>query len=567
MAENINQNAKTNTDPDVNTTNTKEERVEQEATFETYQKETNEINFKETKSSIKSELAKLDGFLKNLKFRRFKEENNLPKNIQSEEDITDPEMKSKFESYKLEMDDPEVQTQYANARTQLIDITTDRNNKINELYGNKMAKDEAEKVGKVQELLNKVDAEINECRGKEGQEEKLKRLEALKEKIGNKEEKTGLFATLHKIAESQMAVRKMAIQDLAETMEARVNGGDAFVKADEKIKNSIGQLDENGRIVTNDMSEISDDLEKMDQEEQQQEEPKEEQQASQQGKNNGAPVMEGGVPADLKPNYLMMLGFNPGNVLNTKSSMAMLENYVSDKITDAQRVEMLNDPETRGIILEAMDKANKSINPINRIKFNKTRANLVKLAKGEMVRKAVETIGDAHPENLEESFENAKNEYASRRADLESRLNVQSLSDEDRANLENQLAELDEKYQSVVNVEEFRTHAAGLERFRDRAADKISGMFNKNERLPLPKKEDAKVEKNEPQNVEPEKEVNEYQPVDGSQEFFIGGLSGAVNSREEVAEKEAEAIENGQKVAEVKKDEKNKDEKKGPEIE
>lgn len=242
------------------------------------------------------------------------------------------------------------------------------------------------------------------------------------------------------------------------------------------------------------------------------------------------PSVEETAKEDVKPDYLGMLGYNAGNVLNTKSSMALLDKYVGQEITDDQRLAMLNDPETRDIILSAMEKADKTLNPLNRIKFNKTRARLVHLAKNELVIKAIESLGEKNPKDIEQSFKKAQEEYNTIKNQIDEKMKS-NISEEEKAELQNELDELNKKYESINNVEKFREATIPLEKFRNRVADKIASMLGKNDTLALPK-ETAEV-----------KEVNIDQ-----QDDFKKNLEQQSNTPEKAEQNQAEREENNKEV-------------------
>lgn len=183
--------------------------------------------------------------------------------------------------------------------------------------------------------------------------------------------------------------------------------------------------------------------------------------------------------------FLAKLGYQEGDKLTGGRAVKLLENYVNNELTDSERLEMLAYPECKDIILEAMENANKSMNPINKIKFDKTRKELVNLS-DRLVIKSIQELGENVPEGkdaIEEKYYDIRNSYDESRNKIEERLKDENLTKEQRKEIKSELRELDKKYASIHNLEDYRDCAVELERKRDAIIDKISGMFSTKDKL------------------------------------------------------------------------------------
>jgi len=218
----------------------------------------------------------------------------------------------------------------------------------------------------------------------EGKEEELKTLEEIKQKIGDKEQKSGLFQKLDEAAQKQMSVRRIALEDFSLAMDEKISGGKEMVMSDKDIKKAIGELDKDGKLISQSLNEVSkdDDLEKDKEEAEKTEENKEEKVA-----NATAPKGGASIPADVAkamqqmagqqvavseepvepkaPNYADILGYDPSNALNYDSSMNILgvfmgtaDSPMGTAITDDLRIELLNSPEGAKIVQQALMKIN-----------------------------------------------------------------------------------------------------------------------------------------------------------------------------------------------------------------
>ena len=129
---------------------------------------------------------------------------------------------------------------------------------------------------------------------------------------------------------------------------------------------------------------------------------------------------------------------------------------------------MLNNPECKSVILKALAVTGKNLSPKKAKLFNDTRDRLLKLAKGPMMEMALKDIGIENPENIKKEFNDANKFYNNKRREIEDKLSDRELSDEQKQSLENELNELDSKYESIKNVADFRKSTNKIKTIRSR---------------------------------------------------------------------------------------------------
>lgn len=512
------------------------EELEQEKQYNTYDSEAGSVGFKETKGEIKSVIDDAKKMLESMRFKKFLESKGLSvEEYKSPEDLKDESLNKEFSEYKLDKDDPEVVNCYTNAKNKIISITDKRNDKINELYGNKEGKEISEQKGKVQQLLEDVDSKIAELQGVEGKEEELKKLEEIKQKIGDKEQKSGLFQKLDEAAQKQMSVRRIALEDFSLAMDEKISGGKEMVMSDKDIKKAIGELDKDGKLISQSLNEVSkdDDLEKDKEEAEKTEENKEEKVA-----NATAPKGGASIPADVAkamqqmagqqvavseepvepkaPNYADILGYDPSNALNYDSSMNILGVFMGTAITDDLRIELLNSPEGAKIVQQALMKINSQdelgkYNFFSRLgkKFNSSKMNKKVMAMIEKqlpaqlkekadsiskedkvkiqdelkkhgvdidLNKDIESqLKDKDINSIENGIKSLSNVYDEKITELRDILKGKDLSDEDRKRYSQQLENITNK-KSVLgdSIQKY----VGLYKFNDIAKDAVKGEIN-----------------------------------------------------------------------------------------
>ena len=162
-----------------------------------------------------------------------------------------------------------------------------------------------------------------------------------------------------------------------------------------------------------------------------------------------------------------MLGYNPDNVMNFENSSAILEKF-ADGFTDKARLEMLNDPATKKVLLDALKITGKNLNPRKSRLFNDTRDRILRLAKGPMMEMALRDLNVENPENVKKEFNNAVKVYNNQRSGLERQLEDASLSDEQKDAIAQQIEDLDNKYQSIRNVADFQKASGKIKTIRTR---------------------------------------------------------------------------------------------------
>lgn len=413
-----------------NQENKSTEELEQEKQYNTYDSEAGSVGFKETKGEIKSVIDDAKKMLESMRFKKFLESKGLSEEeYKGPADLKDESLSKEFSEYKLDKDDPDVVKCYTNAKNKIIGITDKRNDKINELYGNKEGKEISEQKGKVQQLLEDVDAKIAELQGVEGKEEELKKLEEIKQKIGDKEQKSGLFQKLDEAAQKQMSVRRIALEDFSLAMDEKINGGKEMVMSDKDIKKAIGELDKDGKLISQSLNEVSkgDDLEKDKEEAEKTEENKEKTATAPKGTSvptdvakamqqmAGQQVVASEEPVEPKaPSYADILGYNSENGLNYDSSinilgvfMGSVESPVGTPITDDLRIALLNSPEGAKIVQQALMKIN-SQDELG--KYNFIKRLFKKHDSSKMNKKVMAMIEKQLPAHLKEKSDSISKE-------------------------------------------------------------------------------------------------------------------------------------------------------------
>ncbi len=467
--------------------NKKNEEIGQEEQYNTYDSDVNGIEFTETKGKIKDVINKAKGILESMRFKKFLESKGL-----SEEEYKDPtylkdeNLSKEFSEYKLDKDDPDVVKCFNDAKGELIAITAFRDDKINELYGNKESKEISEQKGKVQQLLEDVDDKIAELKNQEGKEEEIKKLEEIKQKIGDKKQKTGLFQKLDEAAKKQMSVRRIALEDFSLAMDEKVNGGKDMVLNDSKIKQTIGELDKDGQLIARSLNELSkdDDLDKEQEEAEKQEENKEEKAAAapkgasipadvakamQQMAGQPVVAAEDTVSEPKQPSYADILGYDPTNVLNYNSSMDILgvfmgnaESPIGTPMTDDLRIALLNSPEGAKIVQQALMKINskeelgkykffdKLAKKYNSSKMNKKVMAMIEKQLPEHLKEKSDSINDKDKEKIQDDLK----KYGvniNLKEDIESQLKNNFKDAKDINNLESGINSLSGIYDEKIN--------------------------------------------------------------------------------------------------------------------
>lgn len=542
----------------------KEEQVEQNVQNEGFEDLSNEQGsiksdveknaMGNTKKSIISELEslKITDTLKQIKLDEFVKEKGL-QGIDSEQDIPD-ELKSEFADYQLDSSNPEVASLFEKAKKAAIDIANARQYKINELYG--YTKD----VGRIQMLkdnIAKKKAEIEEslktAKPEENKkyEEQLKRLEEMDKEVGDKEQNTGIFKDVSEIKKQQDVVGAVVYEKLNTRFAPYVSDAHEMIYNDESLKKALGEYDEKTKSVNKVLDNIN--KEDIDKDEKSQENPEQQKEgknvAPQQAKGATIPPeiasklaqqmagqqAPGAVAVgddiepemDLQPDYLAMLGYNADNALNFENASDLLDKFANGP-TDKTRLEMLNDPECKKVILKALAVTGSNLNPKKAKMFNATRDKILGLSKGPMMEMALRDMGIENPENVKKEFNALNKEYNSSIAELEQKLKN---NPDNKEEIQAQINELDEKYKSIKNVDDFQKSSKKIRTIRSTFREFKDAILNKNSYKALAEKAQSVV------RGEDNKDVKEN--TTDTPSFRDPNL---VNNKEDVAKKEAEKI-------------------------
>ena len=287
--------------------------------------------------------------------------------------------------------------------TEIQDITTQRNDKINS-FENKIQQlyDEAQKnVERINKELQNPDLKEEE---KSDLQEELGKWQDLMEQIGPEKE-------------SQSPIRKELTSAIKNHDEARMNGvrGMTMIYPKEKVYDN----DKVKKIIPKNQREAM-------AKEEAEKEKSEKENPAQEGKEKNGAAKSGNAPKAaengqtavtpqeaeigaeeaLQPDFLTMLGYNPDNVMNFENSSAILEKF-ADGFTDKARLEMLNDPATKKVLLDALKITGKNLNPRKSRLFNDTRDRILRLAKGPMMEMALRDLNIENPENVKKEFNNS----------------------------------------------------------------------------------------------------------------------------------------------------------------
>lgn len=457
--------------------------------------------------------------------------------VKSYDELTD-EQKEEYEKYKESKLPSMIEAVYANAKNKVFEVSKER------LDALKSKEEEAK------EFEGTLDGEIKD---REAQIEKLdpekdadeiarlqNEIAEIQEIQGNFDKK--IYGVINKATAYQKTINTNAINSLEETFKPYPS---IDVKGDPDLANINKQLEEKAK----DEAEITDDdLEKDEKEEIEEEQVEEEQKGEDGQVQQQAQQVKGGqqidpatlakamqaaqaagagsgataaAPAQEEVEETVqslsdMLGINPNNALGFDSSWALLANFASPALTDAKRLEMLNDPECKNYIMSAMRIAGSSKNPFKTNKYKGLRDQVLELAKGPMMEMALRQYGVEFPENVEKSFEELKQKYVDERA---------ALGDEDKEAIE----ALNEKYDTMFNVEDFQMSSDKLKTLRTRMKDFFSNFSAKDKVKKLSEKIDDKMfveakdqAEEEIDEKEPEKEE---QTLDAQEQNIPGQMS------------------------------------------
>lgn len=491
--------------------------------------EVGSVNGSTIRGSIETLSQDMDKYKFEVFKSNFKRDDIDLSQINSALEIPD-DLKGEYADFKLSNEQMMASdSPYSAAKTRVIQTLEERDKKINRLIGEKANErkgelqellSEAEKTLEESEKeLEQVDQEIQELQSKDPltDEDKnhLKELNEKKTKLSGditylqsltgKSKSEGTRSIQELIddcttsAKATQSTKKEAIKALGGIVGPYAINGENVVYSDQDISKSLGEYDKEKDFlnnVSNKVEEINKDGEQIEDSEkkEEQEQGQQEQQANnaqqkagtippelaaklaqQMGTNGKSSISNEAVIGDdgldeelnLEPDYLSMLGYNPDNSLNFNNSSDLLTNFANN-FTDRARLEMLNNPECKNVILKALAVTGKNLSPKKAKLFNDTRDRLLKLAKGPMMEMALKDIGIENPENIKKEFNDANKFYNNKRKEIEDKLAGRELSDEQKQSLENELNELDSKYESIKNVADFRKSTNKIKTIRSR---------------------------------------------------------------------------------------------------
>ena len=217
------------------------------------------------------------------------------------------------------------------------------------------------------------------------------------------------------------------------------------------------------------------------------------------GKKTAAPEEKEQI--HLSPQALA-LGVVPDMKLTYTSSWALLGRFTAPDLTNEQRLEMLNDPECKTQILNAMKIAGGVKNPFKTRQYRGIRDQVLELAKGPMMEMALKEYGIDSPDNVSKSFEELKARYVDERAAID--------NDDKEA-----IAALDEKYDTMFNVEDFQLSSKKLKTLRTRFKDFVGVFANEEKRKQLGEAIDNKLfkpQENEEHSESVEEKAENIEP-------------------------------------------------------
>lgn len=481
----------------------------------------------------------------------------LDPKVDSYDDLTE-EQKEEYEKYKEAHLPAMIDEVYANAKNKVFEVSKER---LEALNGKEKEAKEFEGT-----LAGEIESRRNELAGLDPEKDK-ERIAELESEIAEIEEIQGsfdekIYGTINKAKDYQKVINKNAIDSLTETFKPypQIN-----VKEDPDLANinkEIGQKD--GQEKTGDEEEPSkdekDEENKDEQEKTEEEKAKDEKQGQAQQAKGGqidpaalanaikaaqAAGTQAAAPAAEEveqeaPSLSSMLGIDSNNALNFDSSWALLANFTSRDINDVQRLQMLNDPECKKYILNAMKIAGAEKNPFKTSKYRGIRDQVLELAKGPMMEMALRQYGIDNPDNISKSFDELKAKYVEER---------RAIADGD----EQAIAELNEKYDTMFNVEDFQLDSNKLKTIRTRFKDFVGMFSNTEKRKMLSEKIDDKMfkpaepEAQSKETEEPEVEQRETRSWEGK------NRTEEEITRMDVNEAEKENAQKGNKEVEITK--------------
>lgn len=431
--------------------------------------------------------------------------------VKSYDELTD-EQKEEYEKYKEAHLPAMIDEVYANAKNKVFEVSKGRMEALN-------AK---EKEAKELEgtLAGEIESRRSEIAGLDPEKD-AERIAELESEIAEIEEIQGsfdnkIYGTINKAKDYQKVINNNAIESLSETFKPYPQ---IDVKADPDLAKINKEIGEKAEQEKDGQEEPEKDEEEKDEQEQTEEEKKEEEKPAKGAQQidpaalansikaagasgaagAAAPVAEEVEEVEQEaPSLSSMLGIDPNNALGFDSSWALLGRFASQEISDVQRLEMLNDPECKKYIMNAMKIAGSERNPFKTRQYRGIRDQVLELAKGPMMEMALRKYGVDNPGNISKSFEELKAKYVEERA---------AIADGD----EQAIAELNEKYDTMFNVEDFQMDSKKLKTIRTRFKDFVGMFTNDEKRKMLSESIDNKLFKEPEQKDAPETEEPEIE--------------------------------------------------------
>lgn len=565
MAENQNPNVKeeVNENVEVEATEFTEFTSEKESITEDIQKAQEENSQKITEA-----LAEAERQLKEARLKAFLKEKGLDEGIKFG-DLT-PEQRAEYDSFDLP--EEEKTRIYENAKNAIIPITKERNetldsmeDRITTLYGKAKEKHE-----ELQNELNSLPATPENEEKRAQLEKDIASMETIMGELGpEKGSESPMRKTLASALKTHTESNKGVRAKLGKLF------GEERVNSDPDIQNTLMTAKERKEMGIEEKApaEKGDEVEKTEEEQEkenkevkagQQVDPKTAAALQQAMKNAGiqpgaAQVVEGeaekAIPTAMQ--HLAALGY-AGGILNVKSSMGLLDEFT--KADEKVQLEILKDTEAQSKIFEAMKVANGAKSPITAFKFGKTRRNLVKMANSTMMRKALQDLDKDVDFNkldeVESKFKSALREYDDIRIKKEAQISALP-EGEEKAQLQAELDEINQKYSALTGVKQFRD-IANLE--MTRATDKFFNFVDSlrsGENVPkLPSKADYEAEKKRDEIYNKAKNLKEQNKANEERTSFND--PSLVNNAE-VAEKNLQDRENNNQPTKEQKEINNQD--------
>lgn len=471
------------------------------------------VNATAVNGKVKGVMAKMGKKLAGLKFKAFLKEKGLdPEKFKSEKDLEGTEYASEYESYK--MPQAEAKEPFEAAKNEIIQITDERNEKINEMIG-----DQNGKQGKLQQLAEEARKTL-ETLDEEKDKDKIDRLNSIIEKIEGKDGQGGMIGDWMEQSKKQMSIRRRAMEDLTLTMDTMVVGGAAMVTRDNDLYNSLGRLNDEGKLVTKLEDEAKgikyqdgEVVEEPQKEENEQVAPGENQQATvqtqqqpaaqaqqaqaQTAQTQTAPEQteepEQEVAEDNNSSTAKMLGLlgyelNDG-IISPNQAMNMLRRFTTEFIDDKTKFAMINDPTVKAKLQQAVKVANKKkwFNRKYRKQYKYIRKEFAEIVDEVLPREALNACGLDEANSVLADARNTK-------ITLEQQLNDPNLTEE-------QKAEIQAKVKAIDNVLDFRSQTANAKLIRHRVKDVIryakDSVIHPAPALPKAKDEEVKEQNEE----------------------------------------------------------------------